>query len=217
MSVRTIRRATLTALVFAALAGSAYAETTPPPAQGDQHHRMDRRGDRGDHMRMRMRAGFGGMMQMLGVVPMRIGSTIEFSEGRLAFLKAELKITEAQTKAWDAFAAALRDNTAKLNEAYKAPDREAVQKMGPAERIALLEKPLAARLDAVKRAQAAIGPLYAALSDDQKKTFDRFVPTGGMRADMRERMRERMQRRMERRGQQPGQPGQPAQPGQPQR
>jgi hypothetical protein len=69
----------------------------------------------------------------------------------------------------------------------------------------------------VKRSRAAIEPLYATLTDDQKKTFDRFVPTGGMRADFRERMRERMQRRMERRGQQPGQPGQPAQPGQPQR
>jgi hypothetical protein len=169
---------------------------------------MDR-GDRGDRMHMRMRWSMGGMMQMLGVVPMRPGQTIEFSEGRLAFLKAELKITEAQTKAWDAFAAALRENTAKLNEAYKAPDREAVQKMGPAERLGWFEKAIAARLDAVKRAQAAIGPLYAALGEDQKKTFDRFVPTGGMRADMRERMRERMQRRMERRGQQPGQPAQP--------
>jgi len=79
MSVRTIRRATLTALVFAALAGSAFAETTPPPAQGDQHHRMDRRGDRGDHMRMRMRAGFGGMMQKLGVVRVGNGSTKQLS------------------------------------------------------------------------------------------------------------------------------------------
>ena len=210
MSVRTIRRATLTALVFAALASTAAAETTPPAQPGDQGQRMERRGDR---MHMRMRGSMGGMLQMLGVVPMRPGQTIEFSEGRLAFLKAELKITEAQNKAWDAFAAALRDNVAKLNEAYKAPDREAMDKMSPAERLGWYEKAVSARLDAVKRSRAVIEPLYASLTDDQKQTFNRFVPTGGMRADFRERMRERMQRR----GQQPGQPGQPAQPGQPQR
>lgn len=214
---RSFRRATLTALVLTALAGSALAETTPPAQPNDPGQRMDRRGergDRGDRMRMRMRGSMGGMLQLLGVVPMRPGQQIQYSEGRLAFLKAELKITEAQTKAWDAFAAALRDNVAKLNEAYKAPDREAMQKMSPAERLGWVEKAVAARLDAVKRAKAAIEPLYAGLSDDQKKLFDRFIPTGGQGADMRERMRERMQQR---RGQQPGQPGQPPQPGQPQR
>lgn len=216
MTTRIIRRATLTALVFAALAGTAAAQTTPPASPpGDQGPRMGRhhdRGDRGDRMHMRMRWSMGGMMQMLGVVPMRPGMKIEFSEGRLAFLKAELKIAEAQTKAWDAFAAALRENTAKLNEAYAVPDREALAKMGPGERLGWVEKALAARLDAVKRAKAALEPLYAALSDEQKKTFDRFVPTGGRRGGMHERM----QRRMERRGQQqPGQP--PAQPGQPPR
>src|SRR5262249_54161428 len=94
----------------------------------------------------------------------------------------------------------------------RAPDREAVEKMSPAERLGWFEKALAARLDAVKRARAATEPLYATLNDEQKKLFDRFIPTGAMRADFRERMRERMQ---ERRGQQPGQPGQPAQPAQP--
>ena len=226
MTTRIIRRATLTALVFAALAGTAAAQTTPPAQPGDQGPRMERgdrghrmhhgdRADRGDrmHMRrhMRMRAGMGGMSAMLGIVPMRPGQEFRFSEGRLAFLKAELKITEAQTKAWDAFAAALRENVAKLTEAYKGPDREAMQKMSPPERLAWFEKAIAARSDAVKRAKAAMDPLYAALSDDQKKLFDRFVPTGGMRNDRFAQRRERMRERMERRGQQPGQPGQPRQ------
>jgi hypothetical protein len=216
MSTRTIRRATLTALVFTALAGAAAAQTTPPAQPGDQGQRMERR-DRADRFHMRMR-GMGGMLTMLGIVPMRPGQTIEYSEGRLAFLKAELKIAEAQTKAWDGFAAALRENVAKLNEAYKAPEREAMEKMSPAERLGWFEKAIAARLDAVKRAKAAMEPLYASLTDDQKKMFDRFIPTGAMRGDFRERMRERMQERRERRGQQqPGQPAQPGQPGQPQR
>lgn len=197
MTTPTIRRATLTALVFAALAGTAAAETTPPAAPGDQGPRMTRP-DRPAHARARW--SMGGTMQMLGMVPMRLGAKIEFSEGRLAFLKAELKITDAQTKAWDAFAAALRENTTKLNEAYALPDREALAKMGPGERLGWVEKALAARLDAVKRAKAALEPLYAALGDEQKKTFDRFVPTGGRRGEMREGM--------PRRGPQPGQPPQ---------
>lgn len=229
MPTRIIRRATLTALVFAALSAPAFAQTTPPAQpnepghrmeRGDRGHRMHRQDDRADrhdrmHRHMRMRAGMGGMSAMLGIVPLRPGQEFQFSEGRLAFLKAELKITEAQTKAWDAFAAALRENVAKLAEAYKAPDREAMQKMSPPERLGWFEKAVTARADAVKRAKAAIEPLYAGLSDDQKKLFDRFVPTGGARddrfAERRERMRERRERRMERRGEQPGQPGQPRQ------
>jgi hypothetical protein len=211
MTTPIVRRATLTALVLAALAAPALAQTAPPPGSSDdrgprmaRHHE---RGDRGDYRHMRMRWSGGGMQSMLGMVPMRPGQEFRFSEGRLAFLKAELKLNEAQTKLWDAFAAALRENAAKLQEAYKAPDREAIEKWGPADRLGWAEKALAARLDAVKRAKAALEPLYAALGDDQKKTFDRFMPTGGQRARFRERMgerRERMhdrwERRMERRG-----------------
>lgn len=209
MTTRIIRRATLTALVFVALAGTAAAQTTPPTQPGQPGHRMEHRSDRMHmHREMRMRGGMGGTLTLLGVVPMRSGQEIQFSEGRLAFLKAELKITEGQTKQWDAFAAALRENVAKLNEAYKAPDREAMQKLSPAERLGWFEKAITTRLDAVKRSRAAMEPLYAALSDDQKKMFDRFIPTSAMRGDFRERMQERR----ERRGQQPGQPGQPGQP-----
>lgn len=218
MTTRTFRRASLTALVFAALTAAAAAETTPPTPPGERGPRMERphheRGERPMHMRMRW--SMGGMMHMLGVVPMRPGQTIEYSEGRIAFLKAELKITDAQSKAWDAFAAALRENAARLNEAYKAPDREAFEKMNPAERLGWFEKAIAARADAVKRARATLEPLYASLGDDQKKTFDRFIPTGGYRgdgfADRRERMRDRIRDHMQRRGQQPGEPGQPKQP-----
>jgi hypothetical protein len=163
---------------------------------------------------MQMRMGMGSMIHMLGLAELRPGQQIEFSEGRLAFLKAELRITDAQSRAWDAFAAAMRENAAKLNAAYAVADREAFAKLNPAERLAWHEKALGARLDAAKSARAAFEPLYAALSDAQKQTLDRLVPTGGRWA-MRERMRERMRQHMERRGQQPGQP--PAQPGQPPR
>src|SRR6516164_7300947 len=49
--------------------------------------------DGGGMMGMMGRGGMMGMMGMAGHV-----------EGRIAFLKAELKITDAQTSAWNAFA-----------------------------------------------------------------------------------------------------------------
>lgn len=202
MQTSTLRRVSLAALVCAAMAAPAVAQQSSPGREGqERHHRhMDRDGHHRHHGGMHhRRAGMGGTMQLLGLVPMRAGVEFRYLEGRLAFMKAELKLNEAQAKQWDAFAAALRENAAKLTEAYKQPDRDAVEKMSPAERIGWYEKALAARLDAVKRARAALEPLYAGLSDDQKKLFDRFVPTGGARAGMRDQMRERMRERREER------------------
>jgi LTXXQ motif family protein len=58
--------------------------------------------------------GMMGMMQMMVGCPM-IGMNSQwqgqaFGEGRIAFLKAELAITDAQEAAWDAYAAATRAN-----------------------------------------------------------------------------------------------------------
>ena len=43
-------------------------------------------------------------------------ATIDRVEGRIAFLRAELKITDAQAGAWNTFADALRANAKKLGE-----------------------------------------------------------------------------------------------------
>jgi len=52
------------------------------------------------------------MMEMMGP-----GMTaIDRIEGRIAFLRAELNITEAQASAWNAFADAMRTNAKKLAE-----------------------------------------------------------------------------------------------------
>jgi hypothetical protein len=47
-----------------------------------------------------------GMMGMMGMA--------DHVEGRIAYLKAELKITEAQMPQWNAFADALRSNAASM-------------------------------------------------------------------------------------------------------
>ncbi len=55
MTTPFLRRTTLTALVFAALAGPALAETTPPAQPNEPGQRMEHRRDRGDRLNMQPR------------------------------------------------------------------------------------------------------------------------------------------------------------------
>jgi hypothetical protein len=93
-------------------------------------------------------------------------------EGRIAFLQAELKITPAQTAAWNAFAAALRSNAQTL-AAPRMAMMGANQTM--AQRLAAQELWLAARLDGTRALRTAFTGLYAVFSDEQKKTADALL------------------------------------------
>jgi len=110
-------------------------------------------------------------------------SAVNFVDGRLAFLKAELKITDQQMPEWNAFAAAVRTNAKTINtrvRPFYAGDWAA--KPLP-ERLDEQAQLLAARLEAFKRTSAAVKPLYAALDDAQKKIADVILlgPMGGGR------------------------------------
>ncbi len=121
-------------------------------------------------------------MGMMGAGVSGIG-TIDHVEGRIAFLRTELKITDAQTNAWNAFADALRANAKKLGE-VRASMRTQPGDGHPetmADRLAWQERWLAARLEGTRAIKAAFTELYNALSDDQKKTADELLaPHMGM-------------------------------------
>lgn len=109
-------------------------------------------------------------------------ATIDRVEGRIAFLKTELKITDAQDAAWNAFADTLRTNAKKLGEvrASMMPQAGAGQQ-GVVDRLALQEKWLAARLEGTRAIKSALTSLVGILSDDQKKTADELLaPHMGM-------------------------------------
>lgn len=109
-------------------------------------------------------------------------SAVEFVDGRLAFLKAELKIADRQMPEWNAFAAAVRANAKTIN-AHVRPFYAGNWAAKPLpERLDDQEKVLAARLEAFKRTGAAVKPLYAALDDPQKKVADVILlgPMGPM-------------------------------------
>jgi hypothetical protein len=102
-------------------------------------------------------------------------------EGRLAFLKTELKITDAQLPFWNAFAQAMRDNATAMQAMPHAMMGMSKAATLP-DKLAERETMLVARLEAVRKLKAAADPLYAALNADQKKTADEIMlsPMGMM-------------------------------------
>ena len=103
--------------------------------------------------------------------------TIDRVEGRIAFLRTELQITDAQNAVWNAFADALRANAKGLGEVRSSM---MAAMAGPAqrslvERFDLQEKWLAARLDGARAIKVALANLIGALSDDQKKAADELL------------------------------------------
>jgi hypothetical protein len=130
-----------------------------------------------------MMMGGPGMMGMMGG-GMGMGGMMspERIEGRLAFLKTELKITDAQMGAWNGFADALRAN-AKEMQGEHATMMQTMQQgagMTAPQVLELREQHLSRHLDALKRMHTALAPLYAALSDEQKKTADQLLGHGMM-------------------------------------
>ena len=121
------------------------------------------------------------MMEMMGP-----GMTaIDRIEGRIAFLRAELNITEAQASAWNAFADAMRINAKKLAEVRASMMRQADagQQQAPtiAERLDQQERSLLARLEGTRALKSAVTNLYGTLSEDQKKTANELLaPQMGM-------------------------------------
>ena len=102
-------------------------------------------------------------------------------EGRLAFIKAELKITEAQMPQWNKLADAIRTSAKSMKDrmqAMMAGDKPAGTLLEHLERR---EQLMTARLEEIKQVKGALKDLYASLTEEQKKEADNLVlPMMGM-------------------------------------
>ena len=181
MSPRT-RTLVVAALVFAAFSQAGAAQTT------DAHHPAQA----GDQTAAQMPAepmaammqGMMPMMQMMSAMHGQGGmggmDPAERIEGRIAFLKAELAITEAQGAAWNGFADALRGHAAGLKAGRMAGMTGMAGMDGAAPdllaRLDQTEKTLAANLEGVRNLRAALAPLLEALSDEQRATAADLLP-----------------------------------------
>jgi hypothetical protein len=102
-------------------------------------------------------------------------------EGRLAFMKTELKITEAQTAAWNGFADAVRSAAKQHNERMKTVFAGEQRSKSLPERVEVQEQFMSIRLEQVRQIKASLKSLYEVLSLEQKKEADEMaIPMVGM-------------------------------------
>jgi LTXXQ motif family protein len=100
-----------------------------------------------------------------------------YLDGRLAFLKAELKITPEQEQVWNDYAAAVRTSADGMKEHCDDIKEVKGEDNRPPlpERLDLRTKMMEAQLEALRAKGKALKPLYDALSDDQKKTANELI------------------------------------------
>jgi len=94
-------------------------------------------------------------------------------EGRLAFLKTELKITDVQESKWNVFADAVRANA----KAMMGMREGMMQARGGAlpVRLERIEKAMTLCQESLRTIKAAVEPLYASFSDEQKRAADQLM------------------------------------------
>ena len=97
-------------------------------------------------------------------------------DGTLAFLRAELKITPQQEPQWRAVEAAMRAGAERMQQVrpqrpQRGQDAQPVQRSA-VERLAQMEARSAAMAESVRNVRVAFEPLYASMSDEQKRTAD---------------------------------------------
>jgi LTXXQ motif family protein len=157
------------ALAFVPLAASAQnAPTTGGGMKGEEMMKSsdmmgcDMMGEGMDHMSH--------MMSM-------IREKLAHAGDRVASLKTELKITEAQMPAWNKFADALLAVAKSMDESMDAMHKKMMESGAvPSlpDKLQHHAKMAAVHLANLNAIKAALDPLYASFSDDQKKLADRL-------------------------------------------
>ena len=115
---------------------------------------------------------------MMGGCPMMAtttdGKVSTFAEGRIAFLKAELGITDAQKSVWDAYAETIKGNLQSMQGMWQTM-KTVFEGKTPADRLDAQIAAMDSRLAALKEIKPVLAKLYAALSDEQKKKADEML------------------------------------------
>ena len=117
-----------------------------------------------------MGQGMPGMMGQ-GMGPSNINAQLE---GRLAYLKAELDITDAQATAWKEYAGALKARISGMQSMHQ--EMMAAMQAGTAlDRVKAHAKMMESMVANMKAVTPALEALYKVLSDEQKKKADQLL------------------------------------------
>lgn len=184
--------ATLPVVALLSLTAPGHAQKQPDSHHPDQPAGETDAGQQSQGQQDIMMSMMAGMMKMMsGGMTGQTGPDMQsmdmtqHAEGRIAFLRAELNITDKQAKQWDDFAEALRSNAKGMTDA-------GMPMMGPdakpdlAGRLDAQERILSAKLEGLKAMKAALAPLYAALDETQRKSAEELfsahmgLGSGGM-------------------------------------
>lgn len=127
----------------------------------------------------------GGDMTRMTQMMSMMREKLSHAGDRVAALKADLKITEAQMPAWNKFADALLAAAKSMEESMEGMHNQLMQSGGAASLPQKLEhhaKMAAGHLASLQAIKAALDPLYASFSDEQKKFADglKIGPMGVM-------------------------------------
>ena len=174
-------------LAAALLATTVVAASAQTMQDHSAHHAMTAQADVGKggdapmgNMGTMMGGGMGQMMG--GGMPM---AALAHIEDRLASLKAELAITDAQSARWTAFADAWREQANSMRNSMGAMMGLMMNtdtSVSAPDRADAMVAMMSARLESMKAVVAAEKALYTELTDAQKKTVDRLLsgPMMGM-------------------------------------
>ena len=99
--------------------------------------------------------------------------SVPMMEGRLAYLKADLEITDAQASAWDGYANAVRTGRATMEGVHR--DMMESKKSAALERMDALIKAMDSKVESLKALKPATEALYAVLTDAQKEKADQVL------------------------------------------
>jgi hypothetical protein len=176
----------------------AMAATFPAAAQHDQQQTpmgqgvMDQSGmmSRGDMMADDMEAqnegdmsgcpmmgammGAGRRGSMKGMGHRMMMHSGPMMEARLAYIKADLEVTEAQLPAWEGYADAIRARRRTMG-AMREEMMKAQEGGSALQRMDARIKAMQTKLDAIKALKAPTEAFYAVLSDEQKKKADELL------------------------------------------
>ncbi len=120
----------------------------------------------------------GRVMAGYGLGPTANDNPAAMAEARIAYLKAELKITPAQESAWKPFAEQGRQR-AQAMSALRTTLHSAAQRTAP-ESFDLRSQMMKTRQEQMEKATKAFKDLYAVLAPEQKAIADqRFARMGG--------------------------------------
>src|SRR5262245_47911889 len=208
MSFRTQCATAALALGFTSAVGmpAVLAQTQPPAQQSDQDHKAHHPDGKAPGAqaappaqadavggKMPGMMGEGGMMcgdmkqmmsmmqDMHAMMKAQSGMMTQRIEADIARFKADLKITDAQLPHWNRFADSLRTLTKTTEEAHRQLMAPTADTTLPS-RFGRIEKSLFDHLNSVKAVEEALQPLYASLSEEQKKAADsmKIGPMGMM-------------------------------------